>query len=151
MFPVELILTDSDHEDFQRLSSELERELFIGDGDKADQNYELNKVDFLQNVILLFIDNKAVACGAFREYDSKTAEIKRMYVTPTHRRNNLASTILTELELLAKSQLFKSTVLETGKNQPEAISFYSKHGYLQIEKFGKYKDSVNSICFKKWL
>ena len=49
MFPVELILTDSDHEDFQRLSSELERELFIGDGDKADQNYELNKVDFLQS------------------------------------------------------------------------------------------------------
>ncbi len=147
----ELILTDSDHEEFQKLSSELEKELYLRDGDLADINLELNKIDDLQNVILLFINDEAVACGAFREYDSKTAEIKRMYVMPLHRRNNLASKILGELELLAKSQLFKSILLETGKNQPEAIAFYLKHGYTQVENFGKYKESVNSVCFKKYL
>lgn len=147
----ELILTDSTHEEFQLLSSELEKELYLRDGDLADINFELNKIDLLPNVVLLFIEDIAVACGAFKEYDPKTAEIKRMYVVPSHRRNNLASKILIELESLAKSQLYKYVLLETGKNQPEAIAFYLKHGYSQIENFGKYKDSVNSICFKKWL
>ena len=149
MSNIDLILTDSIHEDFQRLSSELEKELYLRDGDQADINFDLNKIDYLQNVILLFKDDEAVACGGFREYDPKTAEIKRMYVMFSHRRNNLASTILTELESLAKSQLYKYAVLETGKNQPEAISFYSKHGYSQIENFGKYKNSINSVCFRK--
>ena len=51
MSNIELILTDSSNEEFQKLSSELERELYLRDGDVADINSELNKIDFLQNVI----------------------------------------------------------------------------------------------------
>jgi|SRR6266540_2743587 len=140
MDDIELILTDSEHTEFQRLSAEMEKELYERDGELAD---------FLPTVVLLFAGDTAVSCGALREYDVEAAEIKRMYVTPAHRRNNYASQILTALESIAKSQQYRYCLLETGKDQPEAIAFYSKHGYTQIQNFGKYTESSNSACFRK--
>ena len=149
MDDIELILTDSEHTEFQRLSSELEKELFERDGELAGFNYELNKIDFLPTVVLLFSDDTAVACGAYREHDFETVEMKRLYVMPEHRRNDYASKILHALESLAKGNEYRYCLLETGKNQPEAIAFYTKHGYKQIQNFGKYTESSNSVCFKK--
>jgi putative acetyltransferase len=149
MEDVELILSDSEHTEFQRLAAELEKELFERDGDLANFNHELNKIDFLPIVVLLFMGDTAVACGAYWEYDFETVEIKRMYVIPEHRRKNYASQILASLESLAKGNEYRHCLLETGKNQPEAIAFYTKHGYKQIPNFGKYINSNNSVCFKK--
>jgi hypothetical protein len=42
-------------------------------------------------------------------------------------------------------------MLETGKNQPEAIRLYEKSRYKIIPNFGKYVNCENSICFKKEL
>jgi len=148
---IELLHTDSTHVDFQKLAAELEKEIFVRDGELADANYQLNKVGLMKNAMVLYVDKKAVACGAFRDFSEDTIEIKRMYVSPVYRRNNFASKILSELEGIAMKSGFKYAVLETGKNQPEAISLYLKHGYIEIEKFGKYIESVNSICFKKQL
>ena len=148
---IELLHTSSTHIDFQKLASELEREIFVRDGALADINYQLNKVGFMNNAIVLYVDNNAVACGAFRDFSEDTIEIKRMYVSPLYRRDNFASKLLSELESLARKSGYKYAVLETGKNQPEAISLYLKHGYIEIEKFGKYIESLNSVCFKKEL
>jgi putative acetyltransferase len=140
MDDIELILTDSEHTEFQRLSAELEKELYERDGELAD---------FLPTVVLLFAGDTAVACGALREYDIESAEIKRMYVMPGHRRKNYASQILTALESIAKSQEYRYCLLETGQHQPESLAFYTKHRYTQIQNFGKYIDSSNSVCFRK--
>lgn len=145
------LFTDSNHEEFQRLSGELEKELFLRDGDLAQINFELNKIDSLPTVILLVSNSSATACGAFLKYDIDSVEIKRMYVLPEFRRNKLASKILSELELMAKEAGYKYSLLETGRNQPEAISLYLKQGYREIPNFGKYAESVNSICFRKSL
>lgn len=146
---IRLIHTGSGHVDFQRLSLELEKELFERDGDLAVVNYELNKVDLMQNAVILYVNNEPVACGAYRSLTSDTVEIKRIYVSPAYRKHGYASQVLAALEGSASENGFKNAVLETGKNQPEAISFYGKHGYKEIEKFGKYVNSINSLCFKK--
>lgn len=148
---IELLHVDSTHVDFQKLALALEQEIFVRDGELAETNHELNKVGFMKNAIVLYVNDNAAACGAFRDFSEDTIEIKRMYVSPLYRRNNFASKILSELESLSRKSGFKYAVLETGRNQPEAISLYLKHGYIEIEKFGKYIDSVNSICFKKEL
>lgn len=147
---IQLKHTNSDDDDFKKLSAFLEAEIMLRDGDMADINYQLNKIDFLEYVLLIYEDNIAVACGAFRKYNY-AAEIKRMYVMPSYRKRKLATTILIELENLAKLHGYGYCVLETGKNQPEAISFYTKQGYSRIDKFGKYIDSINSVCFQKQL
>ena len=146
-----LIHTDSNHLAFQQLSFLLERELYLRDGDLAEANFELNKIDFLPVVVLIVEDELPIACGAYRKYTDEVVEIKRMYVIPDHRRHKFASKILSELELLAKSDGYQYSLLETGKNQPEAISFYLKYGYKPIERFGKYRQNANSVCFKKSL
>jgi len=146
-----LVYTNSTQSDFQKLCLELEKELFERDGDLADVNYEINKAGYMENAVVLYIDGLAVGCGAFRNYTGDAVEIKRMYVIPSYRRNNVASEILAALENSSRIKGFKEALLETGKNQPEAIAFYLKHGYAEIEKFGGYVDSENSICFKKLL
>lgn len=144
-----ILHTNSAHSDFQMLAVELEKELFERDGDLADVNYELNKVELMENAVVLYVNDVAAACGAYRILSDDTIELKRMYVAPQYRRNNYASKILSELESIAKQNGFRNAVLETGKNQPEAIAFYLKHGYSEIEKFGKYVGSENSVCFGK--
>jgi GNAT superfamily N-acetyltransferase len=149
--PVELLHINSNHPAFQLLAAEMEKELFIRDGELAEINHALNKIGFMENVVVVLSDNEAVACGAFREFSNDSAELKRMYVTTSWREKGFASKILHELETIAKSKGYKYAVLETGKNQPEAVAFYLKHGYEQVPAFGKYIDSVNSICFRKQL
>ncbi len=151
MIRPEFLYTDSTHPEFQRLASELDKEIFIRDGEMAEANFELNKIGLLPHVVLLMEKNVAVACGALREFDAEAAELKRVYVMPSHRRKNLASMIMMELEKIALQQGYQYTVLETGLNQPEAIALYLKYGYEQVPKFGRYMESGNSVCFRKQL
>lgn len=147
----ELLHTTSAHSDFQRLARELEKEIYERDGDMADQNCLLNTIGEIKNALVLYEDKVAVACGAFRIFSEDSVELKRMYVASLHRRKGFASLILTALEGAAKEEGFQYVVLETGMNQPEAIAFYTKHGFRPVEKFGRYTASVNSVCFKKKL
>lgn len=78
-------------------------------------------------------------------------EVKRMFV-PLHKRGQgIASTILKALEIWCKELGIKKCVLETGKNQPEAIALYKKNQYNIIPNFGKYEAVENSVCFEKEL
>ena len=47
------------------------------------------------------MENKPIGCGAFREYDLKRIEIKRMFVHPEYRNKGIGLDILNELELWA--------------------------------------------------
>jgi hypothetical protein len=55
---IELLHTSSTHVDFQKLTLELEREIFLRDGELADVNYRLNKVGFMKNAIVLYLTRK---------------------------------------------------------------------------------------------
>ena len=74
-----------------------------------------------------------------------------MFTKPTCRGKGIATKILIELENWASELGFHSTVLETGKRQPEAINLYLKNGYDIIDNYGQYKGVDNSVCFEKKL
>jgi GNAT superfamily N-acetyltransferase len=74
-----------------------------------------------------------------------------MYTLPEFRGKGIASKILSELELWAKEENYKSAVLETGFLQTDAISLYKKLGYVITENYGQYIGIENSICMKKSL
>jgi GNAT superfamily N-acetyltransferase len=82
---------------------------------------------------------------------SAVTEIKRMYVVSRARRNGLAREILTHLETTARSAGAEAMVLETGIEQPEAISLYLSSGYSPVEGFGHYKWSSKSRYYGKLL
>lgn len=115
--------TTSADADFQSLVSLLDRDLAIRDGDEHSFYAQFNKVDSIKNVVVFYIDDKAVGCGAFKEYDSNKVEIKRMFVLPEHRGKRIAADILNELERWAGELNFKACILETGKNNQKQSGF----------------------------
>ena len=143
--------TVSENADFQNLVTLLDEDLMIRDGSDHEFYSQFNKTANIRNVVVCYVDNKPVGCGAFKEYVQGEAEIKRMFVLPEYRGRGIASTILTELEIWASQINYSVCILETGKNQPEAISLYKKAGYSVIANYGQYKNIGNSICMKKVL
>ena len=148
---IRIIRTDSQNTDFSELAAELDADLRIRDGDDHEFYAALHKAAVLNHTIVAYDGDIAVGCGAIRPHDEKTMEIKRMYVRPDHRKKGIASTVLKNLEQWITELDYKKCILETGRNQPEAIAMYRKNNYTQIPNYGKYEGMYNSVCFEKEL
>lgn len=146
---MKLIRTTSEEKDFQILVEQLDQYLSIVDGEDHAFYAQFNKTDNIQNVIVCYLDKLAVGCGAFKMYDDKTAEIKRMYVLPEFRGKGIAAAILKELEMWAAELNYSASILETGLKQTAAIALYKKSGYHIIPNYGQYENIDNSVCMKK--
>jgi putative acetyltransferase len=148
---IEIKRSDSEDRNFQQLAGELDLDLKIRDGEDHQFYAQLNKIDKLANVVVGYEGETAIGCGAIRKFDDHSMEVKRMYVTPGNRQRGIASMVLRELENWCIELGYSKCILETGRNQPEAIALYTKNGYLRIPNFGAYKDVPNSVCFEKEL
>lgn len=141
--------TTSENSDFQNLVRLLDADLKLRDGEEHAFYSQFNKIDKIKNAVVCYADGQPVGCGAFKEYDKTTVEIKRMFVQPEFRGKGIAGTILKELERWAAEINYLQAILETGKRQPEAIALYQKAGYTIIPNFGQYENVENSVCMKK--
>lgn len=141
--------TTSDNVHFGALVSQLDAYLKILDGDDHAFYAQFNKTNLLKNAVICFDDNIAIGIGAYKEFEPKVAEIKRMYTLAEYRGKGIASMILHELELWAKEESYTTSILETGFLQVDAIGLYQKLGYTVIENFGQYKGVENSVCMEK--
>jgi putative acetyltransferase len=141
--------TDSDEKDFRYLVAQLDEYLRIMDGEDHAFYDQYNKLGMIRNVVVCYADDKPVGCGAFKEYENDTVEIKRMFVQPEYRGKGIAVHILRELESWAAELSYSSCVLETGRRQLEAIALYQKCGYTVIPNYGQYANVEYSVCMKK--
>lgn len=146
---IKILRTDSDNTDFRELVRLLDADLAIRDGAEHSFYAQYNKIDKIRETVVAYENEKAIGCGAFKEYEPQTAEIKRMYVREENRGRGVAGQILAELETWAKESNFTRCVLETGKKQPEAIALYRKSGYEIIPNYGQYAGVENSVCMEK--
>ena len=145
----QFLRTDSDNIDFKNLVALLDADLAKRDGDEHAFYAQFNKITTIRNAIVCYVYDKAIGCGAFREYDKSKVEIKRMFVLPQYRGHGIALKILNELELWAAELNYQQYILETGKKQPEAIRLYQKAGYITITAYGQYLNIENSVCMMK--
>ena len=97
-----LLRTNSDNSDFQSLVKLLDEYLAIKDGNEPSFFAQYNKIDKIKYVIVYYDNGIATGCGAFKEYDSKTVEIKRMFVHSDYRNKGIGAITLNELEAWAK-------------------------------------------------
>lgn len=146
-----LIRTNSENKNFQNLVLELDKDLAKKNGDTNDFFAQYNKTDLIKNVVVALNDYLPVGCGALKEFDNSTMEIKRMYVTIEMRGKGVAVAVLNDLESWAKELGYKKCVLETGDKMLEAIGLYKKSGYKIIKNYGQYENIESSICFEKEL
>jgi putative acetyltransferase len=144
-----LLRTTSKNPDYQKLVVFLDATLKILDGEDHEFYAQFNKSEAIKNVVVFYENNQPLGCGAFKFYEDKTFEIKRMYVLPEERGKGIAHQILNELEKWAKELDYNNCVLETGIKQVEAVGLYQKAGYAVIPNYGQYKGVENSVCMQK--
>ena len=98
--------------------------------------------------VAAFVADEAVGCGAIRELDASTCEVHRMYVLRNHRRQGIASAILSHLRAEATRLGYKCMRLETGNQQTPAIALYESQGFSRIAPFGSYINDPTSVCYE---
>ncbi len=143
--------TNSSQQDFMQLVQLLDADLKIRDGDDHDFYHQFNGITDIQHCLVAYIEDIPVGCGAIKPFNTKAMEVKRMYVLPEYRGRGVALIMLSHLEQWSKNLGYKTCILETGKQQPEAIALYKKAKYDIIPNYGQYSGIINSVCFEKQL
>ncbi|GII55258.1 N-acetyltransferase [Planotetraspora thailandica] len=99
---------------------------------------------------LVLVENgETTAGGAFRRHDESTAELKRIWTHPGHRRRGLGRLVVRELEREAARQGYRRVVLTTGPRQPEATALYIATGYLPLFDTGADPETIGPLSFEK--
>lgn len=146
-----------DSPDARALRAELESDVAERYGGDTEPGVKPSEDTVLAFLVARDPGGAPVACGALLDLGDTqggtggAAEIKRMYVRPEHRRRGLSRRVLEALELEALRRGFDRIRLETGERQPEAMGLYRSAGYVEIDKYGPYREAPLSRCFERRL
>ena len=97
--------------------------------------------------------DELLGCGALKELDSKTGEVKSMRTAQAHRRRGVASNLLEHILQEAERRAYDRLLLETG-SFPEfapAQALYIRYGFEYRGPFADYIDDPNSVFMTKKL
>ena len=100
-------------------------------------------------LLILQEHGQTVAGGAFRRHDAQTAELKRIWTHPAHRRRGLARRVLVELEDEAARRGYHRIHLTTGPRQPEAKNLYLTTGYRPEFNLEADPETIIHLAFSK--
>lgn len=78
-------------------------------------------------------------------------EVKRMVVDPARRGQRIAARLLDALEDELRAAGIRLALLETGRDQVEAVRLYERHGYVRRGAFAGYPDNGLSLFMEKAL
>ena len=148
---IELRQVDWNHPDSERLRADQQAEIAVRYGTPDSEPGPKPSADDITVFFVGYDGQTPVGCGGLRSLDASHGEIKRMYVVPARRGSGASTAILRHLEGEARARGWDRLVLETGVEQPDAVRFYEREGYVRIPNFGYYTDSEISLCYGKRL
>jgi ribosomal protein S18 acetylase RimI-like enzyme len=92
--------------------------------------------------------NKVVGCVGLRGISPEVAEMKRLYVIPSHRRHQLGRKLAEEIISVARKMKFKSIVLDTMHEMAAAQQLYLDLGFVVCEPHDP-GDTRNVVYYEK--
>ncbi|WP_116453112.1 GNAT family N-acetyltransferase [Blastococcus litoris] len=95
------------------------------------------------------VDGVPAGCGAWRAMPDGAAEIKRVYVEPGFRRRGVARLVVAALEQSAAAAGHPEVVLNSGREQPEALALYADMGYRPVAGYGIYACAPGAVFLGK--
>lgn len=146
---MEVKIVSPENQDFAMLAQKLDEYYFELVGDVHLRYAEFNKPQNMNAICVVYENDEAIACGAWKKIDDETAEIKRIYVLPQHRRKGCASMIVKAMEEDAAKTGRKRFILETARTTADSASLYVSLGYEEIDYYGSPAGAENCRCFKK--
>ena len=146
---MELRFVSPESPDFAMLAQKLDEYYFELVGDVQLRYADANRPTNFACRAILYEDNAPVACGCWKAIDDTTAEIKRIYVLPEHRRKGAASMIVTAMEQDALKAGFRHYILETARTTMDSAKLYFSLGFKEIDYYGSPAGAENCRCFEK--
>lgn len=95
--------------------------------------------------------DELLGCGALKQLDPATGEIKSMRTAEAHRGRGVGSRMLEHIVAEARRRGYRRLLLETGA-MPEfaaARRFYARHGFEPRGPFADYTDDPNSAFMSR--
>ncbi|MEV6851033.1 GNAT family N-acetyltransferase [Actinoplanes sp. NPDC051411] len=94
-----------------------------------------------------------VGCGALKELDSLTGELKSMRTARGATRRGVAATLLAHIIEEARKRRYERLYLETGAEDffAPARALYARFGFEACEPFAGYTDDPNSVYLTRAL
>ena len=132
-----LVKSDNDFANYLQLQDyDLELE-------NLDKKYGLPK----GRLYIATVEGDVAGCIALRNIDDKSCELKRLYVRPEFRGNQIAQMLIEQIISDARDIGYKQILLDTLPFLKSAIYIYEKLGFYQIRP---YNDSPmkNSIYYR---
>ncbi len=100
--------------------------------------------------VAAFDGDDMVGHAALRPFED-ALEVKRVFVRRDFRGQGISKQLMLELEAIARERGVSSLILQTGDRQAEAVSLYTRIGYVPIDRFGAYEHIPFFLCFGKTL
>ncbi len=96
---------------------------------------------------------EVVGCGALKELDAKTGEVKSMRTSSQHLRKGIGRQILRYIIQAANKRGYQTLYLETGSMEAfyPAQKLYKSYGFDYCEPFADYVEDPNSVFMIKKL
>ena len=156
---VEIKPERADHPQVVALLDALDR--YLGELYEPKANHILSVNELLAPEVSFFVARQGetiVGTGAVRRMPAEAdtagqpyGEVKRMYVDPAVRGQRIGERLLQTLEGSLKEQGVALALLETGRDQREAVRLYERCGYTCRAAFGGYPDNGLSLFMSKAL
>jgi len=145
--------TDGNNKDFIQLCALLDDSLndMAGGESNRSQYIQYNALADIHDVFIAYDGEEPVACGSFKHCAEGVAEVKRVFVKPSHRGSGLSKKLMAKIEAKAGEMGYERLILETGRAHLAAVALYRGIGYDEIPNYGQYRDMPRSICFEKRL
>ncbi|GAA2517814.1 MAG: GNAT family N-acetyltransferase [Kocuria sp.] len=81
------------------------------------------------------VTGSVIACGAVRRIDDERVELRRIWVTPEHRGQGHARTLVRALENKARSFGATTAVVSLNPEMTEGVAMFRNRGYESVESF----------------
>ena len=146
---MDIRFVSADSSDFRGLAAALDAYYFTLVGDIQHQYAEPNRPENMSALTVVYVESEPVACGAWKAIDQDTAELKRIYVKPDHRRKGIASALIRALEAHIVSTGRRKMILETAVDTASSHNLYYSLGYQLRDYYGSPAGAENCLCFHK--
>jgi len=137
--------------EFVRLTDELDQELWAKQGEAQAAYHGFNRLEGIHDVVIAYEGEEPMGCASFKNLEPGVAEVKRVFVRPTHRGRGISRGLMAALEARAASQGVGVLLVETSRNFAEAVGLYRSLGYAEVENYPPYVGMPESVCFRKEL
>jgi len=93
-------------------------------------------------------DGEIAGCIAAQEFSPSITEMKRLYVAPAHRGQQLGKTLVETIMAISKSEGYEKIYLDTMVEMKVAQYLYDQLGFVVIGPYDD-QDEGKMICYEK--